>query len=205
MVRQRLIQISSVSAGRSARASSGLSTIRYEPGWIGCDGRRRRTERMEDLVVHRAVDVGAQAADLQLVRDTSCSRESGCLARGDADTIGVGVNSLDDQRPVGRDGGGATSGLWRLGGITGPLSAGVERGRGQGTPATARNSRRVGSRSCDGFRVLSEDSLRRARHGRPSGESRGRRSGTSTACDPGPAGAGSWRANRGRGPCRSTA
>ncbi len=35
VVRQRRIQTSSVSSCMSAAASSGLSTSRYEPGWIG--------------------------------------------------------------------------------------------------------------------------------------------------------------------------
>ena len=64
------------------------------------DGGRRGAERLHDLVATRAVDVEAEAADLEFVGIRAADVEPDHVPRGDAHAIGVGVDALDDLRPV---------------------------------------------------------------------------------------------------------
>ena len=78
--------------------------MQIRAGMDRLDGRGRRAERMQDLVARRAVDVGAQPADLKLVRMRAAHVKANDVSGRDAHAIGVGVNSLDGQRAVRRDG-----------------------------------------------------------------------------------------------------
>ena len=104
VVRQRRIQTSSVRAGKSSRGVQRLVDDQIRAGMDRLDGRGRRAEGMQDLVARRAVDVGAQPADLKLVGIRAAHVKADRLAGRDAHAIGVGVNALDRQRPVRRDG-----------------------------------------------------------------------------------------------------
>ena len=167
------------------------------------DGRGRRAERMQDLVARRAVDVGAQPADLQLVRIRAAHVKTNRVSGRDAHSIGVRVNPLDHHRPVGRDGRGCRPSRCARAARTAAAgsSTTTERSRGQHAPAAARNSRRVGSVMWRIFSASGENPLDDLAVDVGQAEIAAGVTVRSAACGPGPAGAGSWRAGRGRGPC----